>query len=396
MDPTTQSPQQQAAQARQQNLQLRAIVLANAVEMQQQIWSKSYDPTVQNQIIINPQNVGLIKGFLVHVNANIATTATAGGVNLTTFGASNILTNITFQDLSNNTRINTSGRHLSMLNSARMGFGYGGAYAANLPIGYGNNWVVQSAPATIAASTASTALSYYYYVPLAYSADDLTGSIYAAVTSGNMQLQLTINPTPTTAAGTDPLTSVYQGASLGTWVSGSSVTVTVYQIFLDQIPMQNVNGVMVPVLPPQDMQTIYMLNETSLTGLVTGQDFPLPYANYRNFLSTFATYDNGGTYGTTTPGITSWALRSANFTNLFKIDPNTAALFARYTFMADPPAGVYYFDHRRQPINTIQWGNMQLVITPTGAVNAGAQVLMATEAFANVNQIVGAASLAAG
>lgn len=393
MDPNAQlTPQQQAAQARQQNLALRGIVLANAVEMNQQIWSRSYDPTVQNQIIINPQNVGLVKGFLVVCQGTL--TGVAGTPARTNFGASNFLTNITLQDLSNNTRINTSGRHIALLNSARMGFGYGGAYAPNLPINYGANWNVQSAPSTFGA-TADQTIYYTYYVPLAYSADDLTGGIYAAVTNGNMQLQLTINPTPMANAPTDALTQIYTG-NTGTWKTGASVTVTVYQIFLDQVPMQNVNGQIVPILPPQDMQTIYMIQETALSGMTTGQDFPLPYANFRNFLSTIVTWDNGGTYGTTTPGLNYWALRSANFTNLFKIDPNTAALLARYTFMADPPPGVYYFDHRRQPINTIQWGNMQLVMNPLGTVNAGAQALMATEAFANVNQIAGAASLAAG
>lgn len=388
------SPQQQAAQARQQNLALRGIVLANAVEMNQQIYSRTVDPTAGNILIINPQNVGLIKGFLVHVQGTL-TAAASGTVAITGFGASNVLTNITFQDLSNNTRINTSGRHLSMLNSARMGFGYGGAYAANLPISYGNNWTVQSAPSTFATS-ADQVISYYYYVPLAYSADDLTGAIYAAVTNGNMQLQLTINPTPMAAAG-DPLNNIYTG-NAGAWKTGAHVTVTVYQIFLDQIPQQMVNGAMVPVLPPQDMQTIYMLQETSLQGIAVGQDFPLPYANYRNFLSTFVTYDNGGTFNAATNDLNSISLRSANFTNLFKVDPQTQALFGRYTFMADPPPGVYYCDHRRQPINTIQWGNMQLILNASAVnvTNNGAIVLMGTEAFANVNQIVGAASLAAG
>lgn len=391
---TQMTPAQQAAAARQQNLQLRAIVLANAVEMNQQIFSRNFDPTVTQNVIVNPQNVGLIKGFLVHVTGTV-TSAASGTVARTGFGAMNLLTNITFQDLSNNTRINTSGRHLSMLNSARMGFGYGGAYSPNLPNGMGGNtWPVMVAPSTFGTST-DQAVSYYYYVPLAYSADDLTGAIYAAVTSGNMQLQMTINPTPMIASG-DPLNAVYTG-NAGTWKTGANVNITVYQIFLDQIPQQQVNGQLIPVLPPQDMQTIYMIQETALTGVAVGQDFPLPYANYRNFLSTFITYDNGGVFNSGSD-INNIALRSANFTNLFKVDATTQDLFARYTFMGDPPPGVYYLDHRRQPINTIQWGNMQTFINTSSAAttNNGTIVLMGTEAFANVNQIVGAASLAAG
>lgn len=378
--------QMSPAQLQQINMAARMAVLSNAVEMTQQISSQSVVPATQNILNIVPRNVGLIKGFIVEVTGTL-TNGAGSTATQTPFGAANVLSNITFQDLNNQVRINTTGWHVAMLNSAKQGFGYGGAYAPNLPMGYGNNWTVQSLPATVAAST-DAAVRQIYYVPLAYSADDLRGSIYAAVVNATMNLQLTLNLTPFTAAG-DPTPCVYAG-NAGNWKAATPVTVTVYQVYLDQIP----RGDQGPILPPLDLNTIYELKQTTLTGIAAAQDFPYAYANYRDFLSTFAVYDNAGVLNVGSD-VNYWSLVSANFTQLFKVTPEIAALNARGVFMADPPRGTYYFDTRRRPINTQQFGNMELNLNAS-AVTAGASLLVATEAFATVNTIVGGASLSAG
>ncbi len=370
------------------NMQARMAVLANAVEMTQQITSQSVDPAAQSIINVAPRNVGLIKGFIVEVNGTLRNTGGGAGATITPFGAANVLSNIQFQDLNNQVRINTPGWHVAMLNSAKQGFGFGGAYAPNLPIGYGNNWTVQSLAGTLADAT-DAAVRMIYYVPLAYAADDLRGSIYAGVVNATMNLQLTINTAPFTAAG-DPTGKVYAGAA-GGWKAATTVTVTVYQVYLDQLP-RDTNGNV--IVPPLDLNTIYELKQTTITGMTVGNDFPYAYANYRDFLSTFAVYDNAGVLNVGSD-VNYWSLVSANFTQLFKITPEIAALNARQTFMADPPRGTYYFDHRRRPINTIQFGNMELNLNAS-AVTAGASLLVATEAFAEIQTLSGGASLSAG
>lgn len=375
------SPQQLA----QVNMQARALVLARSVEMVQQIQSSSVDPTSQNVLNIQPRNVGLIKGFLVQVDGSIENTGMMTDLSLTGHATLNALTNVFFQDLNNQVRINTSGRHVGLLNSARQGFGFGGAYSPNMPVDIGNNWSVQTAPATIAAG-ASSAIRQIYWIPLAYAADDLRGAIYANVVNATMNLQLTINSAPVTAAG-DPLNKIYSG-NTGAW--DGNVTVTVYQVYLDQLPTSNGS----PILPPTDLNTVYELIETTLTGMAANTDFPYSYANYRDFLSTFATYDNNGVFNVGSD-IAYWSLVSANFTQLFKFSPEIAALFTRSILMADAPPGVYYFDHRRRPINTVQFGNMQLNLNAS-AVTAGATLVVGTEAFAQINQLVGGSSLDAG
>lgn len=376
-------------QMMQMNSLQRAAVLANAIEMKQQISSQSVVPSAQSVVNIAPRNVGLIKGFIVEVTGTLRNGAT-DGCTRTGFGTANLIRNFQFTDLNNNVRINASGRSIALLNSARQGWVYGGAYAPNVAMGYGNNWNVNQGAASAAADT-DIPVRQIYYVPLAYSGSDLRGSIYAAVVNATMNLQITINTTPFVAA-TDPLNAVYSGNALGGWKAATAVTITVYQVYLDQLPTQN-GG---PILPIMDLNTIYEIKETALTGVTAAQDFPISYANFRDFLSTIAIFDNAGVYNVGSD-INYWSLTSANFTNLFKLAPEIVALEARQTYMADPPAGCYYFSHRDRPINTISYGNMELNLNAITAT-AGCSVIVTFEAFAQVNQLLGgvAQSLAAG
>lgn len=366
------------------NAQARALILQNSVEMIQQIYSASFVPATQNIVNINPRNVGLIKGFLVEVNGNIINSG-GGTLTRTEHGMLNAFSNIQFTDLNNIVRINTSGRHIGLLNTVRQGFAYGGAYIPTIPVDLASTWTVQSAPATIL-TTANSNVRFFYWIPLAYAPDDLRGAVYASVVNATMNLQLTINPTPAAAAG-DPVPLIYSGTT-GGW--NGAVTITVYQVYLDQLPM----GKGGPILPPLDLNNIYELKETTLTGMVAATDFPYGYANFRDFLSTFAIYDNNGVLNIGSD-VTYWSLTSANFTRMFQYTPEVAALFARAYTMQDLPKGTYYFDFRRRPLNTIQFGNMQLNLNAS-AVTAGASLIISTEAFAQVAQVPNASSLDAG
>src|SRR4029077_17956127 len=97
------------------NATARGLIIANALQMTQQIFSGSFNPANQNIITINPRNVGLIRGFLVEVNGTIVNGGGGVALTRTNFGAMNALTNILFYDLNNILRINTSGRHLRVL-----------------------------------------------------------------------------------------------------------------------------------------------------------------------------------------------------------------------------------------------------------------------------------------
>lgn len=379
--------QQQQQNPGQQNALARALILNQSIERVQQIYSGTVDAAQQNVINVAPRNVGLIKGFFIDVE--VALENNSGGLaTLAPNGPANVIQQFKFDDLQNNTRIQTTGWHLHFINTVRNQRPFGLCETLDTsPIGYGNNWDVISAPATIADTVAGT-VKMRYYLPLAYSNNDLRGAIYANVVNATMQLQMTINRAAiatTAAIGS----AVYTAASADPDAVGN-VTVTVYQHYLDQLPM----GQGGPILPILDLQTIYELKNTTVTGLALNQDYTIPYANFRTFLSTFAMFQNG-TQLNTGSDVNYWALRSANFTDIFKLNPEEIALLSRLQIGLDFPDGSYYFNHRDKPINTIQYGNMELVLN-AGTVNSNAAVLVGYEDFAMINVVSGAGSLPAG
>lgn len=368
----------------------RALILANAIEMRQSIYSNTVTgaiSTTNNILNIQPRNVGLIKGFLVEVTAQAVVSTTSSTATLTNFGPSNLLTNIQFTDLNNNNRIQTLGWHLNLINSAKSRRVFGSAVTTDTPIGYGNNYTRIIAASNIATTSAAVTSTLYqmYYVPLAYTDMDLRGAVWANVVNATMNLQLTINPNALIASG-DPINAVYTG------VAGSlqNVTINVYQNYLDQLP-QGKNGV---ILPPLDLSTVYELKYTNMTGMTVNVDFPIAYPNFRDFLSTIAVFDNNGTFNAGTD-VAYWALQSANYTNIWKLDPYAAALYCRQEIGDDVPTGTYYFNHRNKPLATVQYGNLNLVLNAS-TVNSGASVWVGFEDLALINQVVGAGSIPGG
>jgi P3 major capsid protein len=389
----------------------RAAIKARAVKMEQQIFSQTFTAASGNisgaQPVVNvvPRNVGLILGFWVKV-AFTLTNGSGVTIDLTDLGPANVLTQIQFNDLNNNTRIQTTGWHVHFINSVKArrpfgaswvngtGFASGPSANANFPINWGNNWTQETqAPSTIATTIASPCIM-WYWVPLAYSDSDFRGSVYANVVNATMQLNLTFNPTPVVANGTDSTSAIYVGGTAGSVSAAviSSATVTVYQTYLDQLPT-GPGGVLLPIL---DLATIYELKNTSVTAITAAQDFPIQYSNFRDFLSTVLIYVNTGATGARGVGadINYLALQSANFTNIWKEEPALVQMKNRNHTQADLPPGCYYFGSREKPISTVQYGNMQLILNAITA-GAGAYGLLGYEDFALVQTLSMAGSLAA-
>lgn len=387
---------QQAAQMRQQaidqNLAARQLCVKQGVDMIQSIFTVTNTayavgtPTVLN---VPMRNVGLIKRFYVEVAATVQGTSSGPTHTLTTLGVSNFFSNITFTDLSNQTRINTAGWHLTQVSSAKRRRPFGAAMTTDTPFGYGNNNTKTiSAPASITTTIAANNVFGFFEVPLSYSDMDLRGAIYANVTNATMNLQLTVNPSALVASGVDATLAMYQSSS-ATVATMPSFTVTVYQNYLDQLPIGN-NGVIVPLL---DLATAYLLNNTPVGGIVANQDNPIQYANFRDFMSTTLIYDNNGTLNINGVDINYFSIQSANFTNIIKYDPTTANFLTRLILEDDCPKGMYYFDHRAKPISTIQYGNMQLIVNPITVSGSGSVFLMGFESLALINQVTQAGSI---
>ena len=388
---TTPSQADQVAMMRAQNMMARQAIVNRAAEFTQQIYSNSFkvNQDVQGTIVnIIPRNVGLVLGFTVRVDMDVVVPA---GVTLTRtpYGAMNLLSRVEFIDLSNFQRIQTSGWHLAIVNSARYRRVVGSAFVTDSPTGMGSTRDVGiNVPATIAASTTQR-ISFVYDVPLAYSRDDLRGAIYAAVVSASMALNLTINPAIVTT-GTDATGSVYSATGAGTIVQNAKVTC--YQRFYEQLPGNSATGG--PLLPFQDLSTTYQLQQTSLTGLAPAQDFPIPFSNFRQFLSTTLIYDNGGVLN---PGndVNYVAMQTANTTTFSKKEPWLLQYENRNAMHDDLPLGVFHLDHRRRPVDTAVYGNQSILVNPITVAN-GAQILVGWESMAMQAIVSASGSLAAG
>jgi hypothetical protein len=392
------SPQQVNAIVRQ--LILRGGVLGNIY----------YPPSVDMWTQLNPilpsavgpgtvvtiqlRNVGLVKRLVIEVKATVTAGAGVGnGANLTPLGLANFFSNITFVDLGNNTRINTTGWHLQLVSSVKRRRVFGAAYTSDTPHGYGNvNNRVMQAPITLSPGVA-TELDLIVEIPFVKNNHDLRGAIFADVTNAVMQVQLTINPQMFVSNTADPTLAVYQSAT-AVLPSLSAVTIQANQNYLDQLPRNPQTAA--PILPALDLGTAYLLNNTSGGLPVVNQDNGFSFVNARSYESVAFVYDNNGVLNINASDLNYLALTSANFTNILRYDGRMAAIAERDILGDDFPKGVRYLDFRHRPVNTDQYGNMQLVINPSSVRGSAATFLFGWEAYGIIGQVNAGGSLPMG
>lgn len=387
------SPQQQNAMVRQ--LILRGGVLGQtyfppAVDMWQQlnpILPSSVGPG--SVITIQLRNVGLVKRLIVEFSATITAGATSTQT-LTPLGLSNLVSNVTFIDLGNNTRINTTGWHLNLVSSVKRRRVFAAAYSSDTPNGYGNNNNrVMYAPATISAN-ASTPVRFILEIPFVKNNHDLRGAIFADVTNAVMQVQITLNPQMFVSSTADKTLAVYQSAG-SDLASISAVAVQCNQNYLDQLPRNPQNAA--PILPALDLGTAYLLNNTASGLPVVNQDNGFSFVNARSYESVAYIYDNNGTLNANGTDLNYEQVTSANFTQILRYDGMMAVVSERDVIGTDFPLGTRYLDFRHRPINTDQYGNMQLIINPSSVLGSAATFLFGWEAYGIIGQVNQAGSL---
>ena len=355
-------------------------------------------------LLVQPINVGLVKRFTIIVSGHIANTGTVP-INLTEYGLANVLGSggVQYIDLNNYLRVNTSGAHLSMLASVKRRRSYGATYDDDTNQANGSKskmlnvvpaaWPVFDAIPTITAGT-NAAFRAVFELPLSYTDDDLRGAVWANVLNAVQQLTLTFNTQAVTADPNDNTFAVYSGAA-GAAGAITDAQVTVYQEYLDQLPKaQGPNGI-TTILPALSLSTVYELKSTIFANVTPNQEFFVPYANQRSFVSTFATFNSNGASSGRVYGsdVNYWALVSANSTYIWKLDSLTCALKSREHLMSDLPAGTYYFSSRRHNLATLQFGNLQLTLSANAATPAS-YISIGWEAFALQNTLASGASLA--
>lgn len=389
------SPSQQNAAAR--NLILRGGVVGGAYfppaidvwQPQNPVLPSSPGPG--SILTFQLRNVGLVKRLIVRFKATV-TAGAASAQTLTKWGLANLISNVTFFDLGNNQRINSTGWHLTIISSAKRRATFGAAYVTDTPLGYGNNNNrVMFAPASLN-PLQSSEIDFQLEIPFVKNDQDLRGAIFADVTQATMQVQMTLNPNMFVSSTADPTLAVYQsgGADLA---SLSNLQVNYWQNYLDQLPRVQGQG---PILPQQDIGTAYLLNNTASGLPVANQDNGVAFVNSRTYESVAFGYDNNGVLNVNGSDINYISLQSANFTNILNLDGRMIGLMQRNVFRGDPPAGMYYLDFRHRPIDTNQYGNMQLVINPSSVGGSGAFFLYGWEAYGIIGLVNQGGSLPMG
>lgn len=376
----------------QYNSVARQQLIANSILKKQIIYSFTGNPaTINNQINIGGNFVrmaGLLTRFIVEVTATFAELGSSTTA-ATQFGAANLLSNVQFTDLQNNQRHNAPGIQFALASAMKRHYPFLTSFTSAQKAFKGPTSPTDITFATAPTTGATGSARCVYEIPISISNKDLRGGIFLGVYGAQLTLQLQINPAPAPASGDSTFAVFYGGAAS----SISSVTVNVYQEYYDQIPMQN--GAY--VLPPLDISTVYQLTYTNFTNLSVGQDYYIPFANYRKYLSQSIIYNNSGTDGGLQQDgtdIAYWAQVAANFTNIFKVYPLEQRRLNREQFMCDMPDGLYIFRSYEKPVDTQNYGNMQLDINPLTA-GASAYAYVMSEFIAYQNQIAQAPSLPA-
>lgn len=390
------SPQQQNQMIRQLLLRggaVGSVYYPPSVDMWQQLSPIMPSAVGPGSVItIQLRNVGLVKRLVLQLNA----TVTAGAVsqqNLTALGLANLISNVTFIDLGNNTRINTTGWHLNLVSTVKRRRVFGAAYSSDTPNGYGdNNNRIMYAPATIAPGQ-SVPIRFILEIPFVKNNQDLRGAIFGDVTNAVMQVQVTLNPQMFVGSTSDATLAMYQSA--GTDLATLSlVGVQANQNYLDQLPRNPQTAA--PILPALDLGTAYLLNQTAGGLPVVNQDNGYSFVNARSYESVAFIFDNAGTLNVNGADLNYIALTSANFTNILRVDGQMQCLMERDVIGTDFPAGTHYLDFRHRPIDTTQYGNMQLIINPSVVNGSSATTLFGWEAFGIIGQVNQGGSLPMG
>lgn len=336
-----------------QNLADRAHLLGSAIPMIAnlgQFGSYSLGQTAQ----IKLRNVGIMTRLKIRVTATLNIT-----VHTTTaspFGPYGLLSKIDFLDYNTTDRVICSGPMLYFLNSIRHGRPW-------MPTGQGLIDTSQTSLPTAVAN--GQTLEFNLDIPVAYDPhNDLTGAILAQAIVGEQFLRLTFN---NNMIG-DPFCP-YLADGQGAVVAVTAINVNVWQEYLQ--PRDN-------VVPRMDLNTVYEYSGmfTSSDNIVVGGTKFIDYPNVRNVKGAYFTYindnANSGHPTVTVNGtdINSITLIANGNTNMREQDPLLVRRDERNMLGGDLPAALYYMPHRRQPISTFIYSQVQLAVNFANVTNS--------------------------
>jgi hypothetical protein len=390
-----------AQQALSQNMAIRQNILANAIPVFQNVRSGSltWQQGVPTTWTVLASNVGLIRRFWLEVTGTVNGSA-AATFTPSMLGLSNLLSNIQFIDQNNRLRINTTGAHLHLAagQKRRRPFGsslYGNATPVQTdPAGAGANFPVQQSTGVVTAGTPKN-FRMVYEIPVVNSNQDLTGAIYANQTTSNNQLQFTLNPNAF-VFGADAFNACYLASSaLGTSLPTlTNLTWTLYQDFLDQLPVDNTGFAQ---LPPIDIAYALVYQMINPGVQVAAQDnlYALPPFNvYQDLMLFWDNYQFNGAGGVGSD-VNYIKVQISNTYILLQQDPYVNAIRTRNLMGSDLPGAVaatntsgavYDLDFRHKPLSVNQLSSTNIVFNPSTVQSATSNLQIGQEYIWYANQ----------
>jgi hypothetical protein len=363
--PGQQSGAMSAAQAMQQNLQLRQMLLGSAPAQRKALGN--FAGQLGGSTRIKIFNVGVTTRILLDVTMtyDVATAA----VTPTIKAPFNVMNRVKLTDFDGTDRINASGYQLFVLNSVRrrMQYGYNNGSAA----------AVLTAP-TAGAGTVGVGrtLNFQMEIPLAFDPTaDLRGALLTQTAVGEAWVNIDWNTVAVSASDVDSIFNSATGV-----VSNVAFSVAAFQEYL--LP-QSING-QVP-LPTFDLMTVYEFAGAlkSTDNLAVGSEKLLNYPNVRSVIGSYFNYVNGGVLNAAPTDIQKLRL-IANGNNVLKEYGPRDKLFEQRIYMLDGSdlrPGTYFEPHRQKPIETALFGNIQYGITPNTVSAGNTYVEVAFESF---------------
>ena len=363
-----------AAAAVQANLNNRKLLLATATPMRKLLGT--YGPFTAGQLAtIKLRNVGILTGVDLVVSAEITITTAAVP---TAYGPFNFVKAIQYNDFNNTNRINISHRALTVVESLRTRRLVARGFLSDLvdtPAVAGSVAGQIQLP-TAVVTPSGTNFRVPVSLPICYDENsNLKGAVLAQTDRGEQYVSVQLPTNAQVFGSTDDAVYSSGAGSVG------NIYITAYQKFLQPQP---INGQL--YLPTQDLVTVYELNGNmvSTSDLAVGQAKYINYPNARQVLSSVHIYFNGSatvgdgfTFGT---DMTKVEIElSANTTMSAWNGPDLYDTLRRY-FNGDLFPGAMAFDHRRVPIDTVDFGQVQAKLTPS-EVNANAYVESTFESF---------------
>jgi hypothetical protein len=382
-----------AAQSIANNAAIRQNILANAIPVFQSVRSGSLTwvngtPTTWSVLA---SNVGLIRRFYLKLTGTV-NCASGHTATPSLAGLANLLSNVQFTDQNNRLRINTTGWHLHLAASEKRRRVFGNAILAasqSDASGFGANFLTEQSTGAVSGGTAKN-FTFVWEIPVINSNTDLTGAIYANQTTSNNQLQFTIPASPFVYSADAFNASYTMDAALATSLPTlTNLQWTLYQDFLDQLPVDNTGFAQ---LPPIDIAYALVYQMINPGAIIQAQDnlYALPPFNVYQDLMLF--WDNYGFSGTIGADINYIKAQISNTYVLRYEDVDTLAIKTRNLLGSDFPAknsvgAVFDLNFRHKPLSVNQLSSTNIVFNPA-TVQSGGNLQIGQEYLWYANQAV--------